>query len=90
MESFDDPVGFGVLGFRGVELDGEAGCECRPEVGGEDGTSVGGDDVREAEYGDLAVDEGLEAVLCCCALHRYRLGPSGCPVDGGEEISAAA
>ena len=40
MESFDDPVGFGVVGFRGVELDAKAGCERRPEVGGEDGTSV--------------------------------------------------
>ena len=71
VESFDDPVGFGVLGFRGVELDAEAGCECRPEVGGEDGTSVGGYDVREDKFGDPTAEEGLEAVVRCCALHRH-------------------
>ena len=32
MESFDDPVGFGVVSRHGVELDAEAGCKRRPEV----------------------------------------------------------
>ena len=89
MEFFDDPVGFGVVGCRGVELDAEAGCERRPEVKGEDGTSFGYDDVWEAEFRDPKVEEGAEAVFRCCALHRCCFWPSYHPVDDREEVSAA-
>ena len=90
VKSFDDPVGFRVVGRLGVELDAEAGCERRPEVGGEDGTSVGCNDIWEAEFGDPTVEEGLEAVFRCCTLHRRCFGPSGRTVDDREEVSASA